>query len=81
MVSRCANPDCRTPFLYFSEGKLIVLRRRPESLCTARVEVFWLCGKCDNRMTLKETPKGEINLVPKTGPAHRLIVEAMGQIA
>jgi hypothetical protein len=56
--------------LYLREGKLIPLRHRTESFRTARVEVFWLCGKCDNRMTLKVTLNGEINLIPKTGAGH-----------
>jgi len=83
MVSRCANPDCRTPFLYLREGKLIALRHRAESFGTARVEVFWLCGKCDNRMTLKVTLNGEINLIPKTAAgsnsADRRMFEARQQ--
>ncbi len=78
MVSRCANPDCRTPFLYLREGKLIALRHRAECFGTARVEVFWLCGKCDNRMTLKVTLNGEINLIQKAGQAHPANYESDG---
>lgn len=47
MVSRCANPDCGLPFLYFRGGKLFSVRRyltadREEKM----VEYFWLCPDC-----------------------------------
>ena len=48
MVSKCANPECRVPFLYFNEGKLIALTRRSASLTREHVEFFWLCGTCSN---------------------------------
>jgi hypothetical protein len=52
MVSQCANPKCRVPFLYFSEGKLIALKLHSASLARERVELFWLCAACCNDMTV-----------------------------
>jgi hypothetical protein len=43
MVSHCANPECRAPFVYFREGKLIAVTDRFQH---EHVEFFWLCGRC-----------------------------------
>ncbi len=71
MVSKCANPDCSTPFHYLRDGKIFQLEigepngpephllssRRP----THHVEHFWLCGPCAATMTLViEKEKGVI---------------------
>jgi hypothetical protein len=65
MVSKCANPECSVPFRYFHTGKLFRVdtatgldRRRtmgqdgerPHAL--RRLEFFWLCEDCAQRMTL-----------------------------
>ena len=65
MVSKCANPDCSTPFLYFHRGKLFRLEtdgrpdRRREmgddtsmKKCMRRIEFYWLCEDCAEKMTL-----------------------------
>jgi len=65
MVSKCANPECSTPFRYFHEGKLFRLETklgpdRRRALDTAddakktmhRLEFFWLCDDCAGKMTL-----------------------------
>jgi hypothetical protein len=65
MVSKCANPDCSVPFRYFHTGKLFraetslgLDRRRalgqdlPQSKPLRRLEFFWLCEDCADRMTL-----------------------------
>ena len=60
MVSKCANPACKAPFLYFHQGKLF---RREGSLAheangnpnrnpPRRVEFYWLCSDCADKMTL-----------------------------
>jgi len=65
MVSKCANPECSTPFLYFRHGRLFRVevqpsRERGESLEAdlsvrkpeRRIEFFWLCEECAATMTL-----------------------------
>jgi len=63
MLSKCANPECNTPFRYLREGKLfqidvngtdvrpagpkLVDKRLPR-----RIEYFWLCGPCSAILTL-----------------------------
>ncbi|MBV9183719.1 MAG: hypothetical protein JO356_20630 [Acidobacteria bacterium] len=61
MVSKCANPACSTPFLYFHQGKLF--RRESAAGIEAaegngkkramrNIEFFWLCNDCADKMTL-----------------------------
>jgi len=65
MVSKCANPECTTPFLYFHRGKLFRVetegrqerRRNMGSESGAgkplrRIEFYWLCQDCAEKMTL-----------------------------
>ena len=65
MVSKCANPDCSTPFLYFHRGKLFRMEtegrldRRHEmgddtsmTKSMRRIEFYWLCDDCAVKMTL-----------------------------
>jgi hypothetical protein len=53
MVSHCANPACRAPFLYFSEGKLIVVKQHFSSAKKAHIEFFWLCNSCAGTVDLE----------------------------
>jgi hypothetical protein len=65
MVSKCANPDCGAPFLYFHKGKLFRLetesgldRRRAmgdddgAKKVLRHLEFYWLCENCAASMTL-----------------------------
>jgi hypothetical protein len=64
VLSKCANPDCSTPFLYLHQGKLFRLEveAKPdrvkhgpiggEKKPVRRVEYFWLCDSCSSRMTV-----------------------------
>ena len=66
MLAKCANPDCPKAFLYLREGKLFHLRIPvPESgqsdqaadiasgsAVRDRMELFWLCDYCSERMTV-----------------------------
>jgi len=65
MVSKCANPECTTPFLYFHRGRLFRVetegrqeRRRNLGGETGagkplrRIEFYWLCQDCAEKMTL-----------------------------
>jgi len=61
MVSKCANPDCSTPFRNLRTGKLIRVESRAaataertqlefgEPLPVRRAEFFWLCDDCAAR--------------------------------
>jgi hypothetical protein len=66
MLSKCANPDCPSSFRYLHEGKLFRVHfdsSETESASTPyidgdskkpirRVEFFWLCKDCSEKMTL-----------------------------
>jgi hypothetical protein len=61
VVGRCANPECGVPFLYFRDGKLFrfdlsaystPVRSQPDGATHRRIEDFWLCGSCAQKMTL-----------------------------
>jgi hypothetical protein len=64
MVSHCANPECRAPFLYFREGRLIAIKERSGSLTTTRVELFWICDLCLKDLGLKAILERGTNLPP-----------------
>lgn len=49
LVSECANPGCRAPFLYFREGRLFAVPRKN----SASTEYFWLCGSCAEEVELE----------------------------
>ncbi len=54
MLSKCANPSCRTLFRYLHEGKLYVIgpkealaRHKPRgSAKSGQIEYAWLCSSC-----------------------------------
>ncbi|HZQ19409.1 MAG TPA: hypothetical protein VFA90_11855 [Terriglobales bacterium] len=65
MVSKCANPQCSVPFRYLHTGKLFRVetatgleRRRTmgqddeQHKALRRLEFFWLCGHCAEKLTL-----------------------------
>ncbi len=75
MLSKCANPECPTPFHYLREGKLFQVERgsRPQIVSGKRpprkVEYFWLCGKCATTMTLALRGQGVVTVpLPETSP-------------
>ena len=61
MVSKCANPECSTPFRSLRTGKLIRVESGPEtpvseteqafgwSKSARRAEFFWLCENCSSK--------------------------------
>jgi hypothetical protein len=77
MVSKCANPECSTPFQYFRSGKLFqvetdeigVVHPAGPYLVTGkrshRVEHFWLCGPCSAILTLTHDPERGIVTAPR----------------
>lgn len=75
MLSKCANPACSTPLVYLREGKIFMMDgsvvHRSGSYgpvpvkASGRVEHFWLCGSCSERLTLICNSEGGIQVVPK----------------
>lgn len=76
MVSKCANPTCSVPFLYFHRGRLFRVetegrhdRRRDMSGQAGkplrRIEFYWLCGECANKMTLAFDRTSGISVRPQ----------------
>ena len=70
MVSKCANPNCKTDFKYFSEGRIYEFAVGGEGACKPNVEhpgknaareLFWLCHECAQQFTL-ECADGEIKI-------------------
>jgi hypothetical protein len=77
MVSKCANPDCSTPFRYFHVGKLFRIeistgldRRRTMggdgevSKPLRRLEFYWLCEGCAETMTLVSDKESGVTVRP-----------------
>jgi hypothetical protein len=93
MLSQCANPQCRKPFLKLREGKLFLVETdRPVQpgdppsppFVRARqqqreVEHYWLCDNCAKVWTLVyDGPRG-IALTPLRRPVEA--VEAVASAA
>lgn len=61
MLSKCANPTCRTLFRYLHEGKLYVIspkealamRRPTSSAKSGQIECAWLCSSCCLHLTIQ----------------------------
>lgn len=77
MVSKCANPDCLMPFLYFGKGTLFLFeissdpepKGRNDSVITAqngprKTETFWLCGHCSSRFVIRMI-RGKAEIIPR----------------
>ena len=74
MVSKCANPACNVPFLYFHQGKLF---RRQSAAALHRaspnesrkpmrqLEFYWLCNDCAEKMTLAFEEGAGISVRPR----------------
>lgn len=64
MLSKCANPGCPAPFLYFHQGKLFRIELETAGTqgldldtrrARRRLEYFWLCDECAATLTLTFT--------------------------
>lgn len=81
MVSKCANPQCSTPFHYLRTGKLFQLEvgdavaPGPQLLHPAKQrhhrEHFWLCGDCSASLTLVMDKDRGVIAVPIQALARR----------
>ena len=65
MITKCANPVCSQPFLYFRGGKLFIVDvgSNPQSADPSttdrgprKLEHFWLCEHCAPTMTVVVGP-------------------------
>jgi len=62
MISKCLNPGCSARFTKFGTGDVYVLERHVEH----KVEFFWLCPECLQRLTVGYLGMGGVGVVPKT---------------
>ena len=76
MLAKCANPSCQVPFRYMHEGKLFVIPKQPKgstdsladsSQATSRLECYWLCHACANRMRISFQDDEKMLLLRKSG--------------
>jgi hypothetical protein len=90
VLTKCANPDCTTPFKYLREGKLIrmftgVPSARQKAAgqgvqgASRRSEFFWLCTPCSVRFTLVFDEILGVHLIPlrvRREPASERVTQA-----
>jgi hypothetical protein len=62
VVSQCANPNCQRKFRYLRDGK-VYLFARSATTGRKRLEHFWLCGECSERMYLICVNQSEVKTV------------------
>ena len=69
MVTKCANPQCATPFRYLRGGKLIAIPKTPNQAdcCppAVAIECFWLCDECAPLFSLIVKRGAGLVCVPK----------------
>ena len=65
MVSECANPSCRKPFIYYRHGELFSVPRAIASATRATIEHFWLCQSCAECMTIEVRQGANPSLVSR----------------
>jgi hypothetical protein len=72
MVSRCANPQCLTPFKYFSHGKLFLFDLAERGTFAREVidNAYWLCDACCKKyeIVVRDGVAGVVPFVPKKQP-------------
>ena len=76
MLSKCANPTCRTLFRYLHEGKLYLIgpkealaRHKPRcSAKSGQIEYAWLCSSCCLHLTIQIDEEFETRVVRKFEP-------------
>jgi hypothetical protein len=72
MLSKCASPDCTTPLHYLREGKVFKIESDSDIRLAAgqkkparKVEHFWLCGPCSERLTLVNDKEAGVRVIEK----------------
>ena len=89
MLSKCTNPECSATFLYLHRGKLFRLetfgradRRRlledqiGDSKPMRRIEFYWLCEDCAEKMTVTFDKKEGIVVRPRPSMLERAAATA-----
>lgn len=77
MVSQCANPRCSAPFRYLRQGKVFLVEHRNKNgngngrQSAGRVEFFYLCSDCAQRMTLEREQASGLVRVAEIDPSPR----------
>lgn len=77
MLSKCANPTCRTLFRYLHEGKLYVIgprealaRQKPRCPSkSGQIEYAWLCSSCCLHLTIQIDEEFRTRVVRKFEPS------------
>jgi hypothetical protein len=68
MTTKCANPLCTRPFLYFRSGKIYLIEVPassngiPLEISKKEVEYFWLCGSCAQSLHVTVDRDGSVVL-------------------
>jgi hypothetical protein len=75
MVSECANPRCREPFIYYRHGKLFSVPRGTAPVTRATIEHFWLCQSCAESMAIEVRHGGNPSLVSRQPAGNILQLE------
>jgi hypothetical protein len=75
MLSKCANPSCSNQLIYLREGKIFVMEHSTNpklwpqgpipARSGARLEHFWLCGRCAENLTLVYHGESGVEVVAK----------------
>jgi hypothetical protein len=75
MLSKCANPSCSNQLIYLREGKIFVMEHAAKAKLwpqgpiparpAARLEHFWLCGRCAENLTLVYREESGVEVVAK----------------
>lgn len=75
MVSKCANPKCSANFRFFHTGQLFRVeipvgnqdagKDNGMKKSMRRLEFFWLCDNCSNKMTVAFEKGVGISVRPK----------------
>jgi len=66
MTTKCANPLCTRPFLYFRSGKIYLIEVPASTAGTSpensrkEIEYFWLCGACAQNMNVTLDREGVV---------------------
>lgn len=58
MVDRCANPKCGKPLQYLREGRMYIFAAGGGGHQSSRVEHYWLCGACSEKLILVQDALG-----------------------
>jgi len=76
MISKCANPSCKSSFRYFRGGKLFLVDQHTSTLVHEHgfgeqeheKEYFWLYATCASGMTLTRDHRGRprLKFIPHT---------------